>query len=144
MFGKPEWFKPRKYTGWGLTPKTWQGWVYIAVILIPFIIFQSIPIWTDSVRLVVTFVWIGLLVLDTVPIMRKLGQDELEEQIEAKSERNAGITMAMILALGIAFELIYHALQNRVFINIPAMTALFAGLIVKALSYRHYEKKGLK
>jgi len=27
MFGKPEWFRKKK-VGWGLTPITWQGWVY--------------------------------------------------------------------------------------------------------------------
>lgn len=27
MYGRPEWFVPKTY-GWGLTPITWQGWVY--------------------------------------------------------------------------------------------------------------------
>lgn len=31
MIAQKEWFGRRKYTGWGVTPKTWQGWVYIAV-----------------------------------------------------------------------------------------------------------------
>ncbi len=30
MFGKPHWFRPKKI-GWGLTPITWQGWVYTLV-----------------------------------------------------------------------------------------------------------------
>ncbi len=30
MFGKPEWFK-KKVLGWGLTPVSWQGWVYALV-----------------------------------------------------------------------------------------------------------------
>ena len=30
MFGKPQWFK-RKKIGWGLTPVSWQGWLYTAV-----------------------------------------------------------------------------------------------------------------
>lgn len=30
MFGKPEWFVPKRI-GWGLTPVTWQGWVYALV-----------------------------------------------------------------------------------------------------------------
>jgi hypothetical protein len=30
MFGKPEWFRDRKI-GWGLTPISWQGWLYTAV-----------------------------------------------------------------------------------------------------------------
>mgnify|MGYP006969599056 CR=1 FL=1 len=39
MFGNPAWFEPKK-VGWGLTPVTWQGWVYTAawvgVLTIPF------------------------------------------------------------------------------------------------------------
>ena len=39
MFGKPEWFRKKKI-GWGLTPITWQGWVYAltwaAVLTLPF------------------------------------------------------------------------------------------------------------
>jgi len=26
MIGNPEWFQRRKYGGWGIFPKTWQGW----------------------------------------------------------------------------------------------------------------------
>jgi hypothetical protein len=41
MFGKPQWFVPKKF-GWGLHPVTWQGWVYTlawaGVIAAPFIV----------------------------------------------------------------------------------------------------------
>jgi len=30
MFGKPQWFRDKKL-GWGLTPITWQGWVYTTI-----------------------------------------------------------------------------------------------------------------
>jgi len=40
MFGKPEWFR-EKSTGWGVSPVSWQGWVYaftwLAVIVAPFL-----------------------------------------------------------------------------------------------------------
>jgi len=39
MFGKASWFREKRI-GWGLTPVTWQGWVYTlvwtAVLLVPF------------------------------------------------------------------------------------------------------------
>ena len=42
MFGKPEWFRPEKI-GWGLTPVTWQGWLYAGIWLVlitgPFLYF---------------------------------------------------------------------------------------------------------
>ena len=44
MFGKPEWFVKKKL-GWGLRPKTWQGWVYTltwaGIIIAPSMYFQS-------------------------------------------------------------------------------------------------------
>jgi hypothetical protein len=39
MFGQPNWFRPKAF-GWGLTPITWQGWLYTiawgAGLLLPF------------------------------------------------------------------------------------------------------------
>ena len=69
MIGKAEWFKRRKYGGWGITPKTWQGWLYIAVMLVPFMIFQSLPFWDEKTRMVITFGWIAILVIDVFDIM---------------------------------------------------------------------------
>ncbi len=43
MLGKPEWFERRKYSGWGLTPKTWQGWAYIALMALPVLVMPVIP-----------------------------------------------------------------------------------------------------
>lgn len=44
MFGKPQWFRPKKI-GWGLVPVTWQGWGYSAAwagsIATPFLLLVS-------------------------------------------------------------------------------------------------------
>jgi hypothetical protein len=44
MFGKPEWFRDKTF-GWGLTPITWQGWLYtlawMGVIAGPFVLLLS-------------------------------------------------------------------------------------------------------
>jgi hypothetical protein len=41
MFGRPEWFRPKTF-GWGLTPVTWQGWIYTgvwtALMVLPFVL----------------------------------------------------------------------------------------------------------
>jgi hypothetical protein len=41
MFGKPDWFKAKRF-GWGLTPICWQGWSYTAawlgVLIVPFLL----------------------------------------------------------------------------------------------------------
>ena len=33
MIGKPEWFERRKYLGWGIHPKTKEGWIYLLFII---------------------------------------------------------------------------------------------------------------
>jgi hypothetical protein len=41
MFGRSEWFRPKRI-GWGLVPITWQGWLYsagwLAAIMLPFLL----------------------------------------------------------------------------------------------------------
>ena len=79
MIGKAEWFERRKYGGWGLSIKTWQGGVYIAAILIPFMIFQALPYWSEKTRLIVTGIWIIFLSLDVIDIIILLKKDEREK-----------------------------------------------------------------
>jgi hypothetical protein len=98
MIGKPEWFERRKYGGWGVRPKTWQGYLYLVIIFIPFIIFQALPYWDAETRTVVTIGWLVFLLLDVTHIMMSLKRDERELKIEALSERNAAWVMVLILA----------------------------------------------
>jgi hypothetical protein len=41
MFGKPQWFRAKRF-GWGLVPITWQGWGYtsawLAAIVLPYLL----------------------------------------------------------------------------------------------------------
>ena len=87
MIGKPEWFERRKYGGWGFHPKTWQGYVYMAIFFIPYIVFQALPFWSMEIRLYVTAAWLFILLIDAVHIMTTLKRDEREFKIEAISER---------------------------------------------------------
>ncbi|MFW6230989.1 MAG: hypothetical protein ACOC32_03110 [Nanoarchaeota archaeon] len=143
MIGRPEWFQRRKYGGWGISPKTWQGWVYIAAVLIPFIVFQSLPYWDDYTRMVVTVGWIGFMLLDVTHIMVALRRDEREQKIEAISERNAAWFMVMVLVTGIVYEIITSALAERFEVNIFMTIALFGGALVKTVSNIVMEKKGV-
>lgn len=73
MFGKPQWFVPKVF-GWGLTPITWQGWVYAgvwaAVIALPFIVLLCWRGWFEA------SVWmalmIGWLCFDVYQILRAM------------------------------------------------------------------------
>jgi len=43
MLGRPEWFTFR-VAGWGLAPRTWQGWVYIAGFVILWALISLLPL----------------------------------------------------------------------------------------------------
>ena len=141
MIGKPEWFQRRKYGGWGIMPKTWQGWTYLAVLFIPFAVFQSLPFWSSSTRTVVTAVWLGLILFETLDIMFHLKKDERDYLHEAVSERNAAWVMVSVLAIGIIYQLISSGLQQRVYFDPVIMIALFGGVAAKAITNIYLDKK---
>jgi hypothetical protein len=73
MFGKPDWFVEKKI-GWGLTPITWQGWLYtlawVGVIVVPFLMLTTRGLVPEGV------IWmtasIGALVWDVRNILRTM------------------------------------------------------------------------
>lgn len=143
MIGKPEWFARRKYGGWGLTPKTWQGWVYIAVIMLPLIIFHSLPFWTDMIRIYVTLVWVAFLLVDVTDIMMHLRVDEREDRIESLSERNAAYAMIAVIIIGILYDVFRSASAQQVQFNPFLFAALIGGAAVKSISNIIYERRSL-
>jgi hypothetical protein len=73
MFGKPRWFKPKRF-GWGLTPVSWQGWIYvlvwIVVLLIPYLCcLYAAGLWPATG---LEFFLIALLAADTWQILRAI------------------------------------------------------------------------
>ena len=71
MFGKPHWFIKKKI-GWGLTPVTWQGWVYTAAWAL--IIGGPFALLVNSTLVPEAVVWMvassGTLLWDVRQIMR--------------------------------------------------------------------------
>lgn len=143
MIAKNSWFKRRKYGGWGVSPKTWQGWIYIAMMLIPFMIFQALPYWNIETRLYVTFGWVVFLMLDILPIMINLKRDEREYKNEAVAERNAAWFMVMVLVIGLLYEIISSALRQNLQVNCFLAVALFGGALIKTISNIYLDKKGV-
>ena len=143
MIGKPEWFQRRKYGGWGFHPRTWQGWVYLALIIIPFAIFHSLQFWDNQTRIFVTVFWVVFLLLDATHIMVGLKRDERESKIEALSERNAAWVMVLILAVGLLYQMISSALQQQIRVDWFLVAALFGGMIVKTISNITLERRAL-
>ena len=78
MIGKPEWFQRRKYSGWGIVPKTWQGYVYIAVMIIPLIFFHALPYWSATTKTIVTIILAVIFGIDVIDIMIRMKRDERE------------------------------------------------------------------
>ncbi len=143
MIAKASWFKRRKYGGWGVSPRTWQGWVYIVAIVIPLIIFQMLPYWSTETRMYVTLGWIAFLMLDILPIMVAVNRDEREYKNEAVAERNTAWFMVLILTTGLVYEIIRGSLTGNFQINWFLVIALFGGALVKTISNIYLDKKGV-
>jgi hypothetical protein len=143
MIARKDWFERRKYGGWGVSPRSWQGWVYIAFILIPFMVFQALPFWTMQTRVVITIIWMVFLFADLIPVMINLKRDEREHKIEAISERNAAWFMSLVLAIGIFYEVVRSSLNQKISVNIFLIIALLGGAIIKSLSNYMLEREKL-
>ncbi len=143
LIGKADWFQRRKYGGWGISPKTWQGWVYTAILIIPFMIFQALPFWSTSTRLFVTGGWVLFLLFDVTHIMITLKRDEREEKIEAFAERNASWFMAIVLVFGVLYQTYTSAMKQSFSIDLFLVAALLGGALVKTLSNLYLEKGDL-
>ncbi|MBU4351936.1 MAG: hypothetical protein KJ939_02535 [Nanoarchaeota archaeon] len=141
MLGKPEWFKRRKYSGWGIIPKTWQGWVYILIFMLPFVVFQALPYWDEKTRITATIVWLVILLIDVSDIMVRMKNDERERLHEAIAERNAAWIMLLVIITGIFYQTIKSALTQTLEVDFFLVGALFAGVIAKMITNFYLDKK---
>lgn len=103
MIGKTKWFTLRKYTGWGLTPVTWQGWLYTVLFVAPIAILESISV-AQNFKTVFTTVWVIIFLADIFHIMIQLKKDERERLHEAISDRNALWFMMFVLIGWVLFK----------------------------------------
>lgn len=142
MIAKPEWFNQRKYSGWGVTPRSWQGWAYSLAIIVVLVIFQAIPDLDAQVRTAGTVLWVVFVALDLLPIMVTMKKDEREYKNEAIAERNAAWFMVLVLVIGIVYEIVISGLSHELSINGFMVLALFGGAIVKGVSNYRMDKKG--
>ncbi|PIT88218.1 MAG: hypothetical protein COU29_03040 [Candidatus Magasanikbacteria bacterium CG10_big_fil_rev_8_21_14_0_10_36_32] len=143
MIGKSEWFQRRKYGGWGISPRTWQGWFYLAIVLIPFFVFQALPYWSLQLRFGVTCGWLLFLIFDAIHIMVTLPRDEREHRVESIAERNAAWVMTFFMIAGILYQLFRSVYFQDIQLDWFLVVALFAGVIVKTITNIVYNKKTL-
>ena len=141
MIGKPEWFTRRKYSGWGLSPKTWQGWAYTLVIVAITMSLILIPFSETKTRTIFLVIWASILAIDIVSIMVKVN-DEREKLHEAIAERNALWAIILIIVAGIAYQLAESTVKNDFSSVDPFLiTSIIIGLIVKTISNLWLERK---
>jgi amino acid transporter len=140
MIGKSKWFKRRKYGGWGITPKTKEGWIYLLFIIFPFIVFHMLPFWSNITRIVVTSIWLFILFVDVTDIMINLKRDEREKLHEAIAERNALWVIVLILVVGLLYYIIDSGLKQQTHIPPFIVTALVIGALVKTISNIYLDK----
>ena len=140
MIGNPNWFKVRKWGGWGLTPASWQGWVYIVVIALPLVIAQSVLKVDANTFETLTLVWVSLILLDVFDMMIRLKRDEREEKHEAIAERNAAWFIVFVLAFGTIIKAVI-ARDPNVVLDPVIGVALFGTTAVKALTYWRLRNK---
>ncbi|BDZ67190.1 hypothetical protein [Methanobacterium ferruginis] len=141
IIAKPEWFGRRKYTGWGVSIKTWQGSVYLAGMFLLLVALQLIPDLSTENRLIITGVWVAFLIIDMADVMWKLKKDEREHIHESIAERNAAWAMMFVLVIGLFIELTYNALQQKLYANPFIIIALAAGIIVKSVTNYKLERE---
>ena len=142
MIGKSNWFTVRKYGGWGMFPKTWQGYVYCLVLGIMILIPFSIDAFSKQTQIVASFmIWI-IFLIDLVDIMLKSKLDEREISHENKAEKNASWTMEIFLIASFVY-IMYKYSYTRI-LNLEAIViilgSLLLGLIAKVVTHYRIEK----
>ncbi len=141
MLGKPQWFQRRKYAGWGIYPKTYQGWLYLFVLIAGLILIQLIHWPGNNTAVILMLVWAGIFVIDTIDIMIRMPRDERDRIHEAMAERNALWVMIAVLVFGIAYRTAQNLVNGKIYIDPIIIIALFAGLAAKAVTNIYLDKK---
>ena len=128
MIGKAKWFSPRKYGGWGLVPNCYQGWLYIFIATLPFIIIEYLPL-AQNLKNIFIYSWLAIFIIDLISILLHLKKDEREASHEAIADRNA--LWAILFVLIIAT--IYQSVLGQ--IDIFIIISLIVGTIIKAITH---------
>jgi hypothetical protein len=133
MIAKPEWFNRRKYSGWGLTPKTWQGFLYTLIIIGVYVFISRVFI-DDILKMVFVGIWTLFVLIDVLRLMSSIHLDEREQKIEAISERNASWTMVASIALSILFVMTMGKDLKGIDLMPVLVFPVVFGMVIKGLS----------
>lgn len=142
---KPEWFRRRRFGGWGIVPVTWQGYAFIIALIAPFILITSSfdsTMQLNDVRYVSFGLYTAFVISISMCIMVKIKIDEREKIHEAISDRNALWFMIFILALGAVGESVAPNIVRSLYpINPFIIGGLVGAWIVKVISLLYLDRK---
>ena len=104
MLGKPEWFTYRSL-GWGITPRTWQGWVYVLVFMSIVFFLVSLPVPAD-IKNTMIGIFVGLFALDAISVWARLGEhhDERQRLHQLIIERNCSVAAVVSIVAVMGFR----------------------------------------
>lgn len=141
MIGNPNWFSRRKYTGWGFTPKTWQGWIYVIVMIAPIAAIAATQT-TSAWAMPFMVIWAIIFAADFIHIMRGLKKDERERIHEAIAERNALWAMLAVLVIALGYQVAVGVSINDPYQIDPfILAALIVAVIAKAVTNMYLDRK---
>lgn len=129
--------------GWGLSPKTWQGWVYVAVMIAPFVVLTNVGTkidaqWVNGLMIV----WGVVFGIDLISIMIRVPKDEREALHEALSERNALWAMLIVLVAGAGYQAAASYVNGEYEVDPFLIAAIIAATLTKSVSNLYLDKKG--
>jgi hypothetical protein len=139
MIGKPEWFTYRIF-GWGLRPKTKEGWIYIITAILIVVGISILPI-SNLYKMIATFSIAGLLLIDTLHIMLLLPKlhDERENFHQLLIERNCSFSAIGAIVLIVIYQSLTN-LDKAVPYDISLMVVLGVMVLAKIVSTVYTKK----
>lgn len=141
MFANPNWFRPRKYGGWGLMPVTVAGWLYVIAFVLVVSAISASPL-SYLVRQGLTALIVIVFMIDIIDIMIRGKKDERDVQHEAIAERNASWAMVTTIVVAVAYQTLkLTPLWPEIGFDAWLIIVLVIGAAVKGLTYIQLERR---
>ena len=137
MIAKKEWFKPR-ILGWGLRPVKWEGWIYIAVVVLLFFGALNLPI-GEIPSIIIASLIMAIFLIDTIVIMFQMYKslDERERKQQHMIETSVSYTAVAAIILVAIYEYITVGT-----VEVGLWVVLGAMLLTKEIVSVYLWKKG--
>ena len=137
MIAKKEWFKPR-IAGWGLRPITWEGWLYVAIVIALIFGALNLPV-NDIARIVIAGIIMVVFLVDSMVVMfmmyKSLDERERKHQHIVETASSYAAVVALILVL------LYRAFVEGI-LDYLVMGVLVVMVIVKVIVSLYLHKNG--